>query len=228
MQLKLAWVAFLVAQSASAQTNLFYERLPVGANTYTNVTLKILNPVEALLLFDGGGIRIKLEDLSEPTRSSVYNEKTASEYELSEQRKKAEQKEAAAEKQRQAIESWKRKNVRVIGTNEVSIYSMKELDGKISQVLAKYRGLTLILYHEVLRTSDSLASNGNFLGGNGRPVTSRVLGEEAVFVRMEIQGHSDGKDLKVRAMKTGTITLTNVAGGVITLDLYDTGKPYGR
>lgn len=66
-----------------------FDSLTVGTNTYTNCTFKILNPVEGVVFFGAGGVKIKLSDLQEPERSKFYNTNAAAEFEKLSRQKQA-------------------------------------------------------------------------------------------------------------------------------------------
>ena len=74
---------------AGAQTNeIKLDSLTIKGKTYTNCTLLILSPLDGIVRFDGGGAKIKLQELPEPYRTKYFNESTATDFEKSESNKK--------------------------------------------------------------------------------------------------------------------------------------------
>jgi hypothetical protein len=79
---KMLTIALLtcLAFSTWAQTN-YFSTIEIAGKTFTNCTIRVLNPAQAIVRFDGGGATVSLADLPEDMREQFnYNPTNAAAY----------------------------------------------------------------------------------------------------------------------------------------------------
>jgi hypothetical protein len=71
--MKWTWMLVVATVSALGQTNEVIPLFVDGSRTYTNARIDSVKSGYAIVIFDGGGKRLKVEDLPEPFRSKYYD-----------------------------------------------------------------------------------------------------------------------------------------------------------
>lgn len=216
------------ATGAGAQTNLpaarEYPLITIAGKSYSNATVKATSPVDGLVSFPAGGAKISLEDLPEPARGHFYSEEKAKVF-RNEQAVIAQKRAADRELGRvKDVESYKARNVRLVGDREINISELQELSGRIEQVFPDRGGIVMrrISHTWIAGTS----SGGNMLGGSSGGYMRTTESDTLTFVRLEPKGLVDGQKFSVKAFKLGTTNFTLMDGGTVTMTLYDVGAPY--
>src|SRR5437867_11212456 len=123
-----------------------FDKLAIGARSYTNAVLRIIDASTAVIHHEGSPEKIKLQDLPEPLRSKYYDPQKIQADAQARAKLRAEKEGAQAAARRQAIEDYKKLNFRVVAGKAEDIKDWTSLDGKIRAVQPD--GLILQLYTE--------------------------------------------------------------------------------
>ncbi|HEY6169000.1 MAG TPA: hypothetical protein VI454_13240 [Verrucomicrobiae bacterium] len=107
--MKIVISSLLFAGLVSAQTNEIIPILSVGDRVFTNARITSVTAGDAVVMFQGGGTRVKLENLPEPFRTKYYDPEKAAKY-LAVQKQK--QEESAARQQAERVRLFQAENAR--------------------------------------------------------------------------------------------------------------------
>ena len=214
-------ITFTIAVHAEDTNIIPLLKLSTG-QTLTNAHFSTITPADAIILYDGGGTRIPLEQLPDPLKRKYYDPHKAKVY----TEQIAKQKQAAdAWRNRNLQERYKADNFVVADGKFFPKTSVISINGEIDQILKEKGGLTLRPYVSKTGTSygGGLSSVGAYGGGT---YTYKEPGNKVVFVSGEFTNQVDGQKITIRCVPSGTITLYDVNGDTHTFEHYSEIKPY--
>ena len=226
-------VLMLAAGLAAAQTNEIHCDVlhTLDGEALTNATVKRMNAIFAIVLFDGGGKKIAFTNLSGDIQKRFGFDPVKAQAELDLQ---ARQKQEAKDKLAAQVKArWDAQNdmlFRIVDDKVFATSLFQHLHGRVSQVLTN--GIVLQLYERIEqrhRYSSHLTENesmgiGYLAGPAGSYTTySDVLRDKMVFIKCPFHGLAEGQDWSGLCLRTGTFSLLEADGNRRVLEKYDTG-----
>jgi hypothetical protein len=221
---------FVLVLAISLKGDQTYATLEVGGKVYTNCTIELRNPAEAILWFDGGGARVKIEVLPGSVQKQLHYSPEAAQRFWDDQ--KQEQQEAAEKSKKaahDATEQWKQQNCRIINGDTVKISDMLILTGAIvavvdgCPVIQTFATNNTYTSYYVPPSQNGAISSYFGLGDNGgwrkRLVSSEIVPSRRYVVKhCPVSAPLIGDTITIRALQ-----LPGATTNVLTVDC---GEPY--